>query len=182
MSANKLPERIWLIPNAGNDGETVWCDDPAPGADMDPDDAAEYLRRDLCASGQVRALDRAVGEDRKAGWTLPVGDLSEIKQHVYREDGEVVSLEAVEIIALEVERRILSSLTASPGWQPIETAPRDGAVFLALEDGEYYGCARSECGDFWVGYCGQPVVYTLEPTHWMPLPAAPEAEGGEDDR
>ncbi|WP_418024892.1 hypothetical protein ACNKFW_15375 (plasmid) [Paracoccus sp. TD-10] len=56
MQNDEMPERIWLIPNAGNDGETVWCDDPAPGADMDPDDAAEYLRRDLCASGQVRAL------------------------------------------------------------------------------------------------------------------------------
>lgn len=56
-ATDDMPERIWLIPNAGNDGETVWCDDPAPGADMDPDDAVEYRRADLCASGQVRALE-----------------------------------------------------------------------------------------------------------------------------
>nr|WP_138918324.1 DUF551 domain-containing protein [Paracoccus sp. TRP] len=87
---------------------------------------------------------------------------------------------AVQGEAEYVERH--APVTASPGWQPIETAPRDGTVFLALEDGEYYGCARSECGDCWVGYCGQPVVYTLEPTHWMPLPAAPEAEGGSAER
>lgn len=57
---NDMPERIWLIPNAGNDGETVWCDDPAPGADMDQDDAVEYRRADLCASGQVRAVMNAL--------------------------------------------------------------------------------------------------------------------------
>ncbi|MEF9602652.1 hypothetical protein O4J55_09980, partial [Paracoccus sp. PXZ] len=57
MPSDEMPERIWLIPDAGNDGETLWCNDPAPGAGMDPDDAVEYLRRDLCASGQqVRAL------------------------------------------------------------------------------------------------------------------------------
>lgn len=61
-------------------------------------------------------------------------------------------------------------------WQPISEAPKDGTVFLAYEDGEYFGCCRSEGDDYWVGYCGQPVVYEINPTHWMPLPPAPEAE------
>lgn len=47
MIAAEMPKWIWLIPDAGNDGETVWCDDPAPGVGMDPDDAVEYVRADI---------------------------------------------------------------------------------------------------------------------------------------
>ncbi|WP_028711040.1 hypothetical protein [Paracoccus pantotrophus] len=57
MSAPEMPERIWLIPDIGWDGETAWSNDPAPEPGMDPDNATEYLRADLCASGQqVRAM------------------------------------------------------------------------------------------------------------------------------
>lgn len=57
MPSDEMPERIWLIPDIGWDGETAWSNDPAPEPGMDPDNATEYLRSDLCASGQqVRAL------------------------------------------------------------------------------------------------------------------------------
>jgi hypothetical protein len=41
------PKRIWLLPENGAAGETTWCDDPAPGDDMDPADAIEYVRADI---------------------------------------------------------------------------------------------------------------------------------------
>lgn len=42
------PERIWLLPGAG--GETLWCDNPAPGIEMDEADAVEYVRANLQAT------------------------------------------------------------------------------------------------------------------------------------
>lgn len=64
MPSDEMPERIWLIPDIGWDGETAWSNDPAPEPGMDPDNATEYLRKDLCAltpasqpEGQVRVLD-----------------------------------------------------------------------------------------------------------------------------
>lgn len=72
--------------------------------------AATYTRSDLCASGQqVRALPRAVGDDRKAGWTLSFEDLQDIRAAA-GDWGYTLDLEAVEAIALEVERRILAAM------------------------------------------------------------------------
>jgi hypothetical protein len=74
-------------------------------------------------------------------------------------------------------------------WQPIETAPRDRTnVLLFGERGVDYGFweggspAQYECGvmtdpgmeaGWWSEhyYPGSP----QQPTHWMPLPSAPEA-------
>ncbi|SNY95517.1 hypothetical protein SAMN04488142_0017 [Halomonas sp. hl-4] len=41
-------ERIYLIPDS-SEGQLgyVWCDDPAPGFDMDPSEAVEYVRKDV---------------------------------------------------------------------------------------------------------------------------------------
>jgi hypothetical protein len=41
-------ERIYLVPDA-SEGRLgyAWCDDPAPGLDMDPSEAVEYVRKDV---------------------------------------------------------------------------------------------------------------------------------------
>lgn len=67
------------------------------------------------------------------------------------------------------------------GWQPIETAPRDGTHVLcvwACAWGEmvYEGWCQSagtarDGGDFWRSHSLVPV--SGRPTHWMPLPAPP---------
>jgi hypothetical protein len=62
------------------------------------------------------------------------------------------------------------------GWQPIETAPRDGEYFLAW-NGNWRGLARFwepnyEGDPPWVDETTQYIV--PEPTHWMPLPEPPE--------
>jgi len=63
------------------------------------------------------------------------------------------------------------------GWQPIDTAPKDGTRVLLYDPyngvGDGYYCNirwwHYECGDDW---------YSEEwnPTHWMPLPTTPKGE------
>jgi len=57
-----------------------------------------------------------------------------------------------------------------PGWQPIESAPKDTALLLYC--GSFYeiGHFNTAIGE-WV--CGWDHRKLKPPTHWMPLPAAP---------
>ena len=58
-------------------------------------------------------------------------------------------------------------------WQPIGTAPKDGATILLWEpyDKQQIGIGWKWENDlFWEG--GQPQVWET-PTHWMPLPKPP---------
>jgi len=63
------------------------------------------------------------------------------------------------------------AVQASPGWQPIETAPKDGSWIVALGCYPHSGAPETvrwledEWGD------GGGDGYSLrDPTHWMPLP------------
>lgn len=61
-------------------------------------------------------------------------------------------------------------------WQPIETAPKDGAGILAFQNGNMRVCSWLSCG--WAFYQSKPgaaIVVMVCPTHWMPLPAPPVA-------
>jgi hypothetical protein len=92
-----------------------------------------------------------------------------------------------------------AQVAAPEGWQPIETAPKDGAELLLFAPGRVtYGAWHTpsvtprivyrdgfapepeyeEFVPFWASWDGG---FTDEhpPTHWMPLPAAPKQEGGE---
>ncbi len=61
-------------------------------------------------------------------------------------------------------------LAAEPrtGWQPIETAPKDGMPLL-LWNGDRAEVAKWEGDGWW--YIDE---YTFDATHWMPLPAPPQ--------
>jgi len=70
------------------------------------------------------------------------------------------------------------------GWQPIETAPRDGTYFIGFwphmsgsfadHQGQYRTRWTGWGGGCWEGDAlGRPVEY---PTHWMPLPPPPAIE------
>lgn len=82
-----------------------------------------------------------------------------------------------------------AALTALPdrreveGWQPIETAPKDGTRILLLEGEDVYaGEWDMEFPEdsYWRSYCGQPVVETPEPDHWRPLPEPPAQPQGDN--
>jgi hypothetical protein len=68
-------------------------------------------------------------------------------------------------------------------WEPIETAPREGLVMLAVVSGHerrVYVAERSSSssGDYWsttTGWTGWGRLHSAwAPTHWMPLPPPPE--------
>jgi len=65
-------------------------------------------------------------------------------------------------------------------WMPIETAPRDGIKFLTVK---HWGCSREWCMVVmhYDKYLGLVVSWDhdteFKPTHWMPLPAPPIANG-----
>lgn len=66
------------------------------------------------------------------------------------------------------------------GWQPIETAPRDGTDILVCMT---YNLGPDEWETIqWVDWQRDPYVWPIyrtridipfPPSHWMPLPAAP---------
>ena len=75
----------------------------------------------------------------------------------------------------------IKKLKAENEWQPIETAPKDGTVFLGYKRGQFRECykvPRDDC-DMWCfgGTSGADDLFpNIKPTHWMPLPAAPKEQ------
>lgn len=77
-----------------------------------------------------------------------------------------------------------ASDTAHMGWMPIRTAPKDGTRFLAYESG------IEPFSEYVCWWNTRPTAFLAEPmwerdkdceatpTHWQPLPAAPQKEGG----
>ena len=76
------------------------------------------------------------------------------------------------VLAL-VERARVLELNAR--WQPIEAAPKDGSIIFLWHYNE-----ELERGEVWKGnwlggeFVSSQYGYSLQPTHWMPLPAPPE--------
>lgn len=61
---------------------------------------------------------------------------------------------------------------AKSGWQPIETAPKATSVWLFdPEVGQHSGFFYD---GMWVTVVDED-LWTVNPTHWMPLPEPPEA-------
>ena len=65
-------------------------------------------------------------------------------------------------------------------WQPIDTAPKDGTSVIAFVPG--FGMGTFVL--FWMdGYWREPanmMGLKVKPTHWMPLPSPPKAEGPDE--
>ena len=58
------------------------------------------------------------------------------------------------------------------GWRPIKTAPCDGSRVLLFTHMPIVGSYQNFRDQGWFTDNGRPLI----PTHWMPLPKAPEEE------
>jgi hypothetical protein len=59
-------------------------------------------------------------------------------------------------------------------WQPIETAPETPFVnFLVVEQSDIYFAFQDDELQWWVR---SEARQSCDPTHWIPLPAPPEAK------
>lgn len=67
---------------------------------------------------------------------------------------------------------------APAGWRPIETAPKDGRRVLIAVEGVDRAVVALWSGAVWETLDGHDWMGRAV-THWMPLPAAPAAPGGE---
>lgn len=133
------------------------------------------------SSASVHPLPRTSGGN---GWTLDPELLTEITAKVDSK-GWYGEMEVVEIIALEIETRILSnidrtqdSVPVSEGWQDIETAPKIYNLPLlahSTANGEFDIIRWTKANDGYedhfegAGYGGIPISFI---THWCPIPAA----------
>lgn len=59
-------------------------------------------------------------------------------------------------------------------WQPIETAPKDGSHILAWRDSGVHLMRWREQVQRWDEWHVGIKHLTIQPTHWMPLPAPPD--------
>jgi len=105
---------------------------------------------------------------------LRPGEVDEMACAAYAEQGLVEEWDSlVPHIKARWRRSIIAAWNRrASGWQPIETAPRDAMLLLChTEDTApligYWGWGA------WRENNGKGTV--LRPTHWQPLPAAPEA-------
>ena len=74
--------------------------------------------------------------------------------------------------------------SVSAGWQPIETAPKDGQAILVTDGMDCYCVEWDEEFDWWTVDDNKLGPFRLRgssPTHWMPLPAAPGPADGESN-
>jgi hypothetical protein len=118
------------------------------------------------------------GEQALAAPTVPVQSLECAHCHV-----TIDTLNDKAMYLIDENQRLRAELkfntppAAQPApvqWQPVETAPKDVSVLL-------YGAKRLEVcvgmhhsRDGWVTDTTSEWASMYPPTHWMPLPAAPE--------
>lgn len=95
------------------------------------------------------------------------------------------------------DRKLIAPIIAAltPQWQPIESAPKDGSMFLCWVSAVRFGTrddgslAEEDCSEadfgYWMTVRDGGVFHNVQGeigdqssiTHWQPLPAPPEVEG-----
>lgn len=163
-----------------------WARKPLPDFDAPSQPAAQGV-------DDIRELAERAGM-RMNLWSMGAASLA------YSEGCEGVTREHLEKFAELI--RAAHAPAAEPQWQPIETAPTDGRKLMlsyrnrndktrtvlarwvtddeaAETDADGVGLEGGwyECIDNWDEY-SQVAIHEGEPSHWMPLPAAPTAQTG----
>lgn len=90
-------------------------------------------------------------------------------------DLPALAMEVVgQIEELKAEQGRAQASAAPAAWRPIETAPQDEWVLLYRpKSADRNQIAVRKVSD----WCGPSCCPSAEPTHWMPLPAAPPSPG-----
>jgi len=71
-------ETIYLVPDASEGTRCyLWCDDPAPGIDMDPAEAVEYLRKDVHNTIIAKQAKAAISGMNAAKMTERIAELEQ---------------------------------------------------------------------------------------------------------
>lgn len=84
-------------------------------------------------------------------------------------------------IVSEAERRAIEMLRCelramlNGGWQPIDTAPKDGTRLLIYDTDAFKRITIGHWSDDWIDEDNADV---WSPTHWMPLPRQPADPDG----
>ena len=118
---------------------------------------------------KTKAWLRAIGSMRFGD--LAIANLEELHGMLH----DLIHIDDVDALRAALRDRHLGEDVEVQGWQPIETAPTDGGEVLVYVGKSYVGgcviAVKDTNGD-WLDWDGD----VWEPTHWMPLPAAPDAK------
>ena len=128
----------------------------------------------------------AIGEAPESPVSAPDGepDWSDVLEQAETATGLKVERHTYSIVIREVRKWLKGAAPAAPaGWQPIETAPKDGTqIALATHKTAHAGRWQQRMyGDNWWMSGDYVAAFSTinPPTHWMPLPAAPGAPQGD---
>lgn len=138
---------------------------PPPVADREPSDAHPVLKH----ADELHALGF------KAGWEGVIEECANIAEAIDTRRGNEKQIAAV--------IRSLAPNGPAAGWQPIETAPKDGSSIMLFALGSW-SCAswngrghwNLEVNRFTLGYDGGGEIQTIAPAYavaWAPMPPDP---------
>ena len=164
-------------------GVTLLVNDAKPNFDV-PMPYTHYAGRAAVPDGMVLIrrdeLEEVVGDAVK--WLTSSAGFDELGSH---RDGIVKLYEGL----LSAAPQPPEGAGVVDGWQPIETAPKDGSNILLLRGGRcvvgYWDTDKyaKRPKPYWSHDCerifGTREAKSNPPSHWMPLPAAPTLAGKE---
>ena len=118
---------------------------------------------------KTKAWLRAIGSMRFGD--LAIANLEELHGMLH----DLIHIDDVDALRAVLADRDLGEAVEVERWRDIETAPTDGGEVLVYVGKSYIGgcvvAVKDTNGD-WLDWDGD----VWEPTHWMPLPAAPDAK------
>ena len=121
----------------------------------------------MTTTTKTKAWLRAIGSMRFGD--LAIANLEELHGMLH----DLIHIDDVDALRAALRDRDLGEAVEVQGWQPIETAPESGLQLCWVK--------RNESGEVFIvdfgGYHAcHPDRAGIEITHWMPLPAAPDAK------